>query len=33
MQKIVFTPFSIVAGLVAAFIGKLVFDRIWAPDR
>ena len=30
MPKIVFTPFSILAGLVAAFIGTLVFDRIWA---
>jgi Protein of unknown function (DUF4235) len=30
MQKILFTPVSIVAGLVAAFVGKLVFDRIWA---
>ena len=30
MQKIVFTPFSILAGLLAAFVGKLIFDRIWA---
>lgn len=30
MQKLVFAPFSIVAGLIAAFLGKLVFDRVWA---
>jgi hypothetical protein len=30
VEKIVFTPISIGAGLAAAFVGKLAFDRIWA---
>ena len=30
MQRIVFAPFSIAAGLAAAFVGKLVFDKLWA---
>ena len=30
VEKIVFTPFSIAAGLAAAFVGKLAFDRVWA---
>ena len=29
MQKIIFTPLSIVTGLVAAFLGKIVFDKVW----
>jgi len=29
MSKIVFTPFSIVAGLVAGFVGKKIFEQVW----
>jgi Protein of unknown function (DUF4235) len=30
VQKILFTPFSVAAGLLAAWVGKLAFDRIWS---
>lgn len=30
MDKVLFTPIGIAAGLLAAFAGKLAFDRIWA---
>jgi hypothetical protein len=29
MSKIVFAPFSIVAGLVAGFVGKKIFEQVW----
>jgi Protein of unknown function (DUF4235) len=39
MSKILFVPFSILAGLLAGFVGKKVFDGVWglideeeAPD-
>lgn len=28
-MKLLFTPFSIVAGLLAGFLGKKVFDKLW----
>jgi hypothetical protein len=28
-MKLLFTPFSIIAGLIAAFISKKVFDQAW----
>jgi hypothetical protein len=28
-MKLLFTPFSIVAGLVAGFLGKKIFEQIW----
>lgn len=30
MDRVLFTPFGIAAGLIAGFAGKLAFDRIWA---
>jgi Protein of unknown function (DUF4235) len=30
LAKIVFIPFSIVAGLLAGFVGKRLFERAWA---
>ncbi|MGZ5311576.1 MAG: DUF4235 domain-containing protein [Solirubrobacterales bacterium] len=30
MEKILFTPFGILAGLAAGFAGKAAFDQIWA---
>jgi hypothetical protein len=29
MAKVLFTPFSIVAGLLAGFLGKKLFEQIW----
>ncbi len=29
MDKVLFTPFGIAAGLAAGFVGKLAFDQIW----
>ena len=29
MGKLLFTPFSIVAGLLAGFLGKKLFEQIW----
>ncbi len=29
MGKLLFTPFSILAGLLAGFLGKKVFDQVW----
>ena len=29
MAKLLFTPFSIVAGLLAGFLGKKLFEQIW----
>jgi Protein of unknown function (DUF4235) len=29
-MKIVFVPFSIAAGLLAGFMSKKIFDRLWA---
>lgn len=29
-MKLLFAPFSIVAGLLAGFIGKKLFEQIWA---
>ncbi len=28
-MKLLFTPFSIIAGLVAGFLGKKIFEQIW----
>jgi hypothetical protein len=28
-MKLLFTPFSILGGLIAGFISKKIFDRIW----
>jgi Protein of unknown function (DUF4235) len=28
-MKLLFTPFSIVAGLLAGFLGKKVFEQVW----
>jgi hypothetical protein len=28
-MKLLFAPFSIVAGLIAGFIGKKIFEQIW----
>ena len=30
MERILFTPFGIAAGLLAGFLGKFAFDRVWA---
>ncbi len=30
MDRVLFTPIGIAAGLLAAFAGKFAFDRIWA---
>jgi hypothetical protein len=30
MDKVLFTPFGIAAGLAAGFAGKVAFDQIWA---
>lgn len=30
MEKLLFTPFGIAAGLIAGFAGKLAFDRVWS---
>jgi len=30
MSKILFTPFSVLGGLVAGFVGKKLFERLWA---
>ena len=30
MERFLFIPFGIVAGLIAGLAGKFVFDRIWA---
>ncbi len=29
-MKVIFTPFSIVLGLVAGQVGKKIFERVWA---
>jgi hypothetical protein len=29
-MKLLFTPFSIIAGLLAGFLGKKIFEQIWA---
>jgi hypothetical protein len=29
-MKLLFTPFSIIAGLLAGFVGKKIFEQIWA---
>ena len=29
MSKVLFTPFSILGGLLAGFLGKKVFDGVW----
>jgi hypothetical protein len=29
-MKLLFTPFSIIAGLLAGFIGKKIFEQVWA---
>jgi hypothetical protein len=29
MVKVLFIPFSIAGGLIAGFLGKKVFDRLW----
>ena len=29
MAKVLFAPFSIVAGLVAGFLGKKLFEQLW----
>jgi len=28
-MKLLFTPFSIVGGLLAGFVGKKIFDQVW----
>lgn len=30
MDRILFVPFSLAAGFIAAFAGKTIFDRVWA---
>jgi hypothetical protein len=30
MEKVLFTPVGILAGLIAGFAGKLAFDQIWS---
>ena len=30
MDRILFVPFSLAAGFIAAFAGKAIFERIWA---
>ena len=30
MEKALFTPFGILAGLAAGFAGKLAFDKLWS---
>lgn len=30
MERALFVPFGIVAGLIAGFLGKLAFERVWA---
>ena len=30
MDRFLFVPFGIVAGLAAGFLGKLAFERVWA---
>ena len=30
MSKILFTPFSVLAGIVAGFVGKKAFEGLWA---
>ncbi len=30
MEKALFTPFGILAGLVAGFAGKFLFDKLWS---
>jgi len=29
MDRVLFVPFGIAAGLAAGFLGKLAFDRVW----
>jgi hypothetical protein len=29
-MKLLFTPFSILAGLLAGFVGKKLFEQVWA---
>lgn len=30
MERALFVPFGIVAGLIAGFLGKFAFERVWA---
>jgi hypothetical protein len=30
MEKILFIPFGIVAGLIAGFVGRFAFDKLWS---
>ncbi len=30
MERLLFTPFAIVAGLIAGFAGRIAFERVWS---